>query len=152
MSSQTTLAPTPSTAAIVVLAYDDESSRAALVGTFDRNNAQFLSQHLDELTGDVVLECDQLDGLDEAGADVLLDFWSAHLASGSKVLFRGIRTRCRTILIERAIRNQGGARIDEGDGQVAPGPPVGDGGNGRVSSMQPMGTGRRVNEVSPAEP
>lgn len=82
-------------AAISILGSDEGSSRAELVGLFDRRNLGFLRAHLEELEGDVLLDCARLDDLDDAAAAALLGFRATRVARGHQVMFRGIPMRCR---------------------------------------------------------
>ena len=86
--------------AISILSFEDDRSSAALVGGFTRDSTEFLAQHLEELPGDVVLECERLEELDDSSAIVLLDFRAARGAEGWRVFFRGIPHRCRERLLE----------------------------------------------------
>ncbi len=61
-------------AAIAVRAIDARGSAAALYGHFDQRNCWFLERHLAELDGDVVLDCSQVDELDEASLACLRQF------------------------------------------------------------------------------
>lgn len=67
-------------AAISVLAADDRGSAAVLHGSFDQTNRWFLTKHLSELDGDVVLDCRDVQSLDESSLAALKDF--CHRASG----------------------------------------------------------------------
>jgi hypothetical protein len=88
--------------AISILSFEKDRSSAALVGGFTRDSTEFLAQHLDELRGDVVLECERLEDLDDSSATVLLDFRASRRAQGWRVFFRGIPHRCRERLLELA--------------------------------------------------
>lgn len=88
--------------AISILTFEKDRSSAALVGGFTDDSTEFLAQHLEELTGDVVLECERLEDLDDSSANVLLDFRASRRAQGWRVFFRGIPHRCRERLLALA--------------------------------------------------
>jgi anti-anti-sigma regulatory factor len=79
------------TAAISVLAADDTGSAAVLHGTFDFENQWFLTKHLDELDGDVVIDLRHVDGLDDASIDALREFCVRAAAERRRVVFRSLR-------------------------------------------------------------
>ncbi len=92
------------TAAVSILSWSARCSTAALLGAFDEANAEFLDGHLRDLAGDVILECEALESLDDTSADVLLAFRRAVNDRGSHVMFRGIPSACREALVARASR------------------------------------------------
>lgn len=94
---------------ISVLSFSDRMSSAALVGSFAGDNAAFLARHLEELAGDVLLECEHLDDLDAAGASVLHAFRETRDRQGFWVFFRGIQPRCREQLLDQAREGSGSA-------------------------------------------
>jgi ABC-type transporter Mla MlaB component len=77
-------------------------SRAALLGPLTSHDSAFLAQHLEELTGNIVLECEHLDDLDTSIAAILLDFRDERSAQGYWVFYRGIPPRCSAQLLEHA--------------------------------------------------
>lgn len=88
--------------AITILSFDDGCSSAALVGDFTGEGSAFLEQHLDELAGDVVLECEHLEALDEESASTLLAFRRRRDAEGRAVMFRRLADDLRSVLIATA--------------------------------------------------
>ncbi len=91
---------------ISILSFDERTSRAALIGSFTEDNAEFLARHLEALPGDVVLECERLDDLDPSSALVLLDFRESRGADGLRVFFRGIPPHCREALLAQVRRRE----------------------------------------------
>jgi anti-anti-sigma regulatory factor len=88
--------------AISILSFTDVGSTAALVGPFTGESSEFLAQHLDELPGDVALDCEHLDDLDESSAAILLEFRESRGAQGRQVIFRSITPQCRETLVRQA--------------------------------------------------
>jgi anti-anti-sigma regulatory factor len=89
-------------AAVSILSWNKRCSVAALIGEFAASNAEFLGGHLSDLVGNVVLECEALESLDEASAVVLLEFRDKLLARGNQVMFRAISPACRDSLTRSA--------------------------------------------------
>jgi anti-anti-sigma regulatory factor len=89
--------------AISILSFTDQGSTVALVGPFT-GDPEFLAQHLEELPGDVVLECERLEDLDESCAAILLGFRQTREERGRRVIFRGITSHCRELLVRQASR------------------------------------------------
>jgi anti-anti-sigma regulatory factor len=89
-------------AAVSIHSYDQRVSNAALIGSFDAANADFLAEHLDELVGDVVLDCTRLESLDARAAGVLLRFRSALRRRGRQLMFRSLPDACRAVLVHQA--------------------------------------------------
>lgn len=94
------------TAAISILSFGQYTSTAALVGPFTSDDTQFLAQHLEELSGNVVLECEHLDDLDASSAAVLVAFHESRRANGGWVFFRGIPPQCHEQLLTHASRHE----------------------------------------------
>ncbi len=92
--------------AISILSFAKGQSTAALVGRFSGEDTEFLAQHLDELSGDVILECEHLEELGAAGASTLLEFRRSRGSQGRHVIFRGIPDHCRAVMLEQAVREQ----------------------------------------------
>ena len=82
---------------------DRQVSNAALIGAFDAQNADFLAEHLDELQGDVMLECEKLESIDARAARVLLRFRDGLQRRGRGLMFRSLPETCRTILVRQAL-------------------------------------------------
>lgn len=78
-------------AAISVLAADHAGSAAVLQGTFDSENHWFLTKHLSELDGDVVIDLRHVDDLDAASIDALREFCIRAAAESRRVVFRCLR-------------------------------------------------------------
>ena len=89
-------------AAVSIYSFDQQISNAALIGAFDAGNAEFLAEHLDELQGDVVLDCDRLESLDARAARVLLRFREALRRHGRQLMFRSLPDACRASLVRQA--------------------------------------------------
>jgi anti-anti-sigma regulatory factor len=89
-------------AAVSIYSFDQQVSNAALIGSFDADNAAFLAEHLDELQGDVVLDCDRLESIDARAARVLLRFRDALRRRGHQLMFRSLPDACRAILVRQA--------------------------------------------------
>jgi anti-anti-sigma regulatory factor len=90
-------------AAVSIHSFDRQVSNAALIGAFDAQNADFLAEHLDELQGDVLLECDKLESIDAPAARVLLRFRDGLLRRDRQLMFRSLPETCRTILVRQAL-------------------------------------------------
>jgi anti-anti-sigma regulatory factor len=77
-------------AAISVIEADDDRSSAVLVGTFDNTNRWFLTKHLRELDGDVIIDLQHVESLDDASISALREF--CHRAAGEqrRVLFQWV--------------------------------------------------------------
>jgi anti-anti-sigma regulatory factor len=80
---------------------DDQSSAASLRGSFDRSNQWFLRKHLEELSGDVVLDCSRVERLDEVAASWLRRFRDDAAAQDRRVVFRALPAR-----IWRALKHE----------------------------------------------
>ena len=78
-------------AAISVLAADDTGSAAVLHGTFDSENQWFLTKHLSELDGDVVIDLRHVENLADASVDALREFCIRAAAERRRVVFRCLR-------------------------------------------------------------
>ena len=74
--------------AFSVVAADDHHSSAELSGAFDRSNRWFLEKHLDELDGDVVLDCQRIEALDAHAIAALRRFRTRASREGRRVVFR----------------------------------------------------------------
>jgi hypothetical protein len=92
--------------AISILSFAERQSTAALVGSFSGDDTEFLAQHLDELSGDVILECEHLEALGAPSASTLLGFRRSRESQGRHVIFRGIPDHCREVLLEQATRER----------------------------------------------
>jgi anti-anti-sigma regulatory factor len=92
---------------ISILSFDERTSKAALVGSFTGESAEFLTKHLGALPGDVVLECERLDDVDPASATALLEFRESRGTQGLRVFFRGIPPHCREALLAQVRRREG---------------------------------------------
>lgn len=85
-------------AAICVTAADAQCSAATLSGTFDRSNRWFLDKHLDELDGNVVLDCRDIERLDDWAVDTLLAFRDRAASQRRRVVFDAVPTHYRDAL------------------------------------------------------
>jgi len=94
------------TAAISILSFGQRTSTAALVGPFTSDDTNFLAQHLEELPGNIVLDCEHLDDLDASSAAALVEFHESRRAHGFWVFFRGIPPRCHEKLLRHASRRE----------------------------------------------
>ena len=81
------------TAAFSVLESDERRSAAALLGTFDRTNRWFLEKHLDELDGDVMLDCESVESLDETAVAALRRFRERAARQRRRVTFLSLPAR-----------------------------------------------------------
>jgi anti-anti-sigma regulatory factor len=77
-------------AAISVLAADDTGSAAVLHGTFDQKNQWFLTKHLEELDGDVIIDCRGIESLDEASLAALREFCHRAAAEDRRVVIQSL--------------------------------------------------------------
>ena len=77
-------------AAISVMPTAGTASAAVLLGTFDRANRWFLTKHLRELDGDVVIDCRHVESLDEASIGALREFAHRAVAEKRRVVFRSL--------------------------------------------------------------
>lgn len=88
--------------AISIVSFADDASTAALVGSFTGENTEFLAQHLEELTGDVTLECEHLEAVDASSASILRDFQRRREANGQRVRFLDLPSSCRDAVLQPA--------------------------------------------------
>lgn len=77
-------------AAISVLAADEAGSAAVLHGTFDSKNQWFLTKHLGELRGDVVIDCGGVERLAPASLEALREFCHRAAAEGRRVVIQSL--------------------------------------------------------------
>lgn len=91
-------------AAVSIHSFSRRRTHASLIGSFDDQNAEFLADHLDELEGDVLLDCDRLEALDGRAARVLLGFRAALRRRGRQLMLRSVPSACRTVLMRQARR------------------------------------------------
>jgi anti-anti-sigma regulatory factor len=89
-------------AAVSIHSFTRRQTHASLIGSFDDQNAAFLAEHLGELEGDVLLDCDRLESLDVRAARVLLRFRAAMRRHGRQVMLRSVPSTCRSILMRQA--------------------------------------------------
>jgi anti-anti-sigma regulatory factor len=81
------------TAAFSVLEADERRSAAALLGSFDQSNQWFLEKHLDELDGDVLLDCTSVESLDDDAVAALRRFRDRAARQRRRVTFRSLPSR-----------------------------------------------------------
>ncbi len=77
-------------AAISVLAADDRGCAAVLHGSFDKTNRWFLTKHLGELDGDVVLDCRNVHSLDASSLAALKEFCHRAAVEYRRVVIRSL--------------------------------------------------------------
>ena len=81
------------TAAFSVLEADNRRSAAALLGAFDESNRWFLEKHLEELDGDVLLDCHSVESLDDDAVATLRRFRDRAARQRRRVTFRSLPSR-----------------------------------------------------------
>jgi anti-anti-sigma factor len=82
----------PGTAAFSVEVTEGRPHVIALAGELDLATAPILADRLEELPGDVVLDCAALDFIDSSGLSLIADAHRRRARSGHRLTIRGLTT------------------------------------------------------------